>query len=75
MASQAGPLKRPEELAQDQGLLYETLIPRITDSQPTTGDLRETLKAVHNDFRLIDRSTFYWYPRYQRSTRPAGQPH
>ena len=28
-----------------------------------TGDLAARLREVHEDFRLIDRETFFWYPR------------
>ena len=34
-------------------------------------DLMDKLKVAHEDFRLIDRSTFFWYPRV---TDTAGSP-
>lgn len=36
--------------------------------------LLEDLKAVHDDFRLIDRSTFYWYPRTSDEPGRPGNP-
>jgi len=50
------------------------MILSLWDGLVADSGLKDRLQAVFDEFRLIDRSTFYWYPRVLEGAAAPGNP-